>query len=73
MPKRIYKTDKKDDPGIIDKFLEKAISRKLLVFLTASTLLLLSDLSSDTWGLVAICYIGGQSVVDAMKAYRHGD
>ena len=56
----------------IDRLLEKLISRKLLVFLTATGLMAWDGLESETWGMVAIVYIGGQAVVDAMKAYRHG-
>ena len=58
--------------GIIDRMLEKAISRKLVVFLTATGLMAWSDLDPDTWGLVAIVYVGGQSVIDAVKTYKHG-
>ena len=56
----------------LDRGLEKVISRKLLVFGTATGLLAFAGLDSNTWGMIAIVYIGGQSVVDAMKAYRHG-
>ena len=59
--------------GIIDRMLEKAISRKLVVFLTATGLMAWSDLDPDTWGLVAIVYVGGQSVIDAVKTYKYGD
>jgi len=58
--------------GHFDKFLEKLISRKLFVFLTATSLMMWDDLTSETWGMIAICYIGGQAVVDTMKAYRYG-
>jgi len=58
--------------SLLDKLLKKAISRKLLVFLTATGLMTFSDLDSETWSLIAIMYIGNQSVVDMMKAYRHG-
>jgi len=58
--------------GIIDRVLEKAISRKLIVFLTATGLMAWSDLDPDTWGLVAIVYVGGQSVIDAVKTYKYG-
>ena len=61
-----------ESKSLIDIALEKAISRKLLVFLTATGLMVWSDLTSETWGLIAIVYIGSQAVVDAMKAYRHG-
>jgi hypothetical protein len=53
--------------------LEKAVSRKLIVFLTATGLMAWSDLDPDTWGLVAIVYVGGQSVIDAVKTYKYGD
>ena len=58
--------------GILDRVTEKFISRKFLVFLTATGLLAWSGLDSDTWGLIAICYIGGQAVIDAAKMWRHG-
>ena len=58
--------------GYIDVVLEKALSRKLLVFLTATGLMAYAGLSSETWGLVAACYIGGQSVIDLAQVWRHG-
>ena len=59
--------------GTLDRILEKAVSRKLFTFLTATGLMLWSDLDSETWGMIAVVYIAGQSVVDVMKAYRFGD
>ena len=59
--------------GWFDKFMGKFVSRKLLVFTTATTLLYLSELDAETWGLIAIIYVGGQSVIDAVKTYRYGD
>ena len=56
--------------GMLDALQEKIISRKLLVFLTATGLLAWSGLDSETWGLIAIVYIGGQSVIDAVKAWK---
>jgi hypothetical protein len=58
--------------GIIDKLLEKAISRKLLVFLSATGLMVWSTLDPETWGMIAMVYIGGQTVVDFAKMWRHG-
>ena len=58
--------------GTLDRILEKAVSRKLFTFLTATGLMMWSDLDSETWGMVAIVYIAGQSVVDVMKTYRYG-
>ena len=56
--------------GVLDAVQEKLISRKLLVFLTATGLLAWSGLDSETWGLIAVVYIGGQAVIDAVKAWR---
>tara|TARA_R110000824_G_scaffold89350_1_gene219137 strand:- start:134 stop:466 length:333 start_codon:yes stop_codon:yes gene_type:complete len=58
--------------SLLDKMLGKVISRKLLVFVTATVLLAQYGLDPDTWGMIAIVYIGGQSVVDTMKMWRHG-
>ena len=59
--------------GWADKLLGKLVSRKLLVFTTATALLALSELDAETWGLIAIIYVGGQSVIDAVKTYKYGD
>ena len=58
------------DKGMLDSIQEKIVSRKLLVFITATALLGMSELDPNTWGLIAIVYIGGQSVIDAMKAWK---
>ena len=59
--------------SIIDRVLEKAISRKLLVFATATGLMAYSLLDPETWGLIAVVYVGGQSVIDTVKIYKHGE
>jgi urocanate hydratase len=58
--------------GIIDRILGKIISRKFTVFLTATGLMIFSDLTSDTWGMIAIVYIGSQGVIDAALSWKHG-
>lgn len=58
--------------GITDKILNKVISRKLLVFLTATGLFMWFGLDPDTWGLIAMMYVGGQSVIDTVKVWKHG-
>jgi len=62
----------KAEGSILDKILGKVVSRKLLVFATATVLLAQYGLDPDTWGMIAIVYIGGQSVIDAAKTWRHG-
>jgi len=54
----------------LDKFLDKVISRKLLVWLTATGLLTFSDLQSSDWVLISAIYIGGQSVVDIVAKLK---
>ena len=56
----------------IDLVMEKVVSRKLLVFLTATALMVNTSLDSDTRGMIAVVYIGSQAAVDAMKVFRHG-
>jgi hypothetical protein len=63
---------KNKDKGILDSVQEKIASRKLLVFLTATALMLWAGLDPDIWGMVAVCYIGGQSVIDFAKSWKHG-
>jgi hypothetical protein len=58
--------------GILDIVLSKVISRKLFVFLVATGLLVWADLDPDTWGLIAMIYVGGQSVIDMVKVWRGG-
>lgn len=56
--------------GIVDEALAKAVSRKLLVFIAATCLLLWSSLDPDTWAMIATMYIGGQSVIDVAKVWK---
>jgi len=58
--------------GVMDALQEKIVSRKLLVFVTATILMAWAQLDPDTWGMIAMCYIGGQTAVDFAKAWRHG-
>ena len=58
--------------GAIDQILGRVISRKFFVFLTATGLLTWANLDSDTWGMIAVIYIGGQTVIDAAVAWKHG-
>ena len=55
--------------GMLDVIQEKIVSRKLLVFGTA-TALMWAGLDSQTWGLIAMCYIGGQSAIDFAKVWK---
>ena len=56
--------------GAIDKGLEKLVSRKLLVWGTASALAAYGFLSSGDWVMISALYIGGQSVIDAIAKVK---
>jgi len=56
--------------GMLDALQEKIVSRKLLVFITATALLTWAGLDADTWGMIAMCYIGGQAAIDIAKVWR---
>ena len=56
--------------GVLDAVQEKVVSRKLLVFICATALLMYSGLQADIWGMIAMCYIGGQSAIDFAKVWK---
>jgi hypothetical protein len=55
---------------IFDRGLEKIVSRKLLAWATATSLLLFADLASGDWVIITCVYIGGQTVVDTVARLR---
>jgi len=63
---------KNKDKGLLDSLQEKVVSRKLLVFLTATALMIWAGLDPDIWGMISVCYIGGQSAIDFAKSWKHG-
>ena len=54
----------------LDKMLDKVVTRKLLVWITATGLLAFSDLESSDWVLISAIYIGGQSVIDVVTKLK---
>ena len=54
----------------LDTLLEKAISRKLLVWTTASALAFAGYLTSSDWVVISAIYIGGQTVVDVVERLK---
>ena len=56
--------------GMLDSLQEKIVSRKLLVFGTATALLIYAGLDADIWGMIAMMYIGGQSAIDFAKIWK---
>ena len=52
--------------GAVDKALEKVVSRKLLVWATATALMFNATIDIGDWLILSALYIGGQSVIDAI-------
>ena len=54
-----------------DKFIEKIISRKFLVWLSATGIFAFTThLKSGDWVVISAIYIGGQTVIDAVVAMK---
>jgi len=56
--------------GLLDRTVERYTSRKLLVWVVASGLMLTGTLASGDWVIVSALYLGGQSVIDAVARLR---
>jgi hypothetical protein len=55
---------------LIDKGLNKVVSRKLLTWVTATCLLGFADLASADWTMITVVYIGTQGVVDTVARLK---
>jgi len=60
--------------GKLDRLVERFTSRKLLVWVVASGLMVVGTLESGDWVIVSALYLGGQSIIDAVARLRgHND
>jgi len=59
---------------VLDKTLNKLMSRKLMVWLTATGFMLLEvvPLTSEDWVAISLAYIGIQGLADIASQWRHG-
>ena len=59
---------------ILDRVLNKLTSRKLMVWLTATTLMFVgtTPLQSEDWVAISLAYIGIQGLADIAAKWRHG-
>jgi len=58
---------------IIDKGLNKLLSRKLMVWVTATCLMIFGDsLASEDWVAISLAYIGIEGLADIATRWRHG-
>ena len=58
----------------LDRLLSKLVSRKLMVWLTATGLMLTETLplQSGDWVAISLAYIGIQGMADIAREWKHG-
>ena len=59
------------DSSYIGTFLDKVISRKLLVWIVATGFLYFGKISGDEWCGLSLAYIGAQACVDAAAKWKN--
>ena len=64
-------SERLDKGGALDKIRKKLVSRKLMVWLTATGLMCFSNLQSTDWVAISLAYIGIQGVADIAATWRH--
>ena len=65
-------TEELDKGGALDTIRKKLVSRKLMVWLTATGLMYFSNLQSSDWVAISLAYIGIQGIADIAATWRHG-
>lgn len=53
----------------IDKYLQKFISRKLLVFIITTVLLLTGYVTNEQWMAISVAYVGVEGFADIVLRY----
>ncbi len=54
----------------LDRLVEKVISRKFLVWLTATAMVATSHVTSEDWVMISAIYIGGQAIIDGIAKLK---
>ena len=54
----------------LDALVEKMISRKFMVWLTATGLMVFAGLESSDWVIISGIYIGGQTIIDGIAKMK---
>ena len=58
--------------AILDRNLEKFMSRKLLVWVTTTVLLTVDKIDGEQWLAIALAYIGSQGIANIATAWKTG-
>ena len=56
--------------AIVDLYLSKFLSRKLLVFVISAIALFTGKITGDSWIIVSTAYIGGETIIDAVTRLK---
>lgn len=56
--------------GVVDIITEKAISRKLLVWVVSTVMLALNKLTPDEWTAISLGYVGIEGIADIAIKWR---
>lgn len=58
------------DEAILSKLRRKLVSRKLMVWITATVFFCLDMITEDTWQLFSLLWMGAQSSLDFLRMWR---
>lgn len=61
---------KEKQAALVDSWLGKVTSRKLMVWTVATALMAFSLIESADWVMISALYIGGQSIIDAIAKMK---
>ncbi len=62
--------ERENDRGVLDIITEKAISRKFLVWVVASTLLAFGKIDADNWVSITLGYVGIEGFADLAVKWK---
>ncbi len=62
--------EKNNDRGVLDIITEKAVSRKLLVWVVSSTFLCLGKITAEEWTAISLGYVGIEGFADLAVKWR---
>ena len=65
--------EKENERGVLDIITAKAISRKLLVWVTASIFLGFGKITPDEWTAISLGYVGIEGFADIATKWKFGN
>lgn len=64
--------ERNNDRGILDILAEKAISRKLLVWISSTVLLCVGSITAEEWTAISLGYVGVEGFADLAAKWKKG-